>query len=396
MRVATPIAIFACSLALMGFNQSDQPARKIMISTDYPSAALLSRAKIKTFKHKTDGQHTLLEVLESDLPVISKLLHETTHRCGGFFVEEDEKSFSFDKLKASTPKTIQDYPISNEQLVKELISQVDEQNIRQTIHTLSNFRNRYYQSPHGSASQNWLKDHWKNLVSTRDDAQVSLITHTNWSQPSVMLTITGSSVPEKKVVLGGHGDSIAGWFPDQEVLAPGADDNASGIATLTEVIRILGQNPTVKPAKTLIFYSYAAEEVGLRGSQEIARQMRAQNAEVVGVMQLDMTNFHASSEEMVFITDNTDPSLTRFGQNLLTTYLPEIRWANDRCGYACSDHASWTRQGYPAFFPFESKTSDLNRAIHTKDDTLEKSHNTANHAVPFAKIALAFAIEMAQ
>ena len=71
-------------------------------------------------------------------------------------------------------------------------------------------------------------------------------------------------------------------------------------------------------------------------------------------------------------------------------------WGTDRCGYACSDHASWYRQGYPAAFPFEAAKRQMNNKIHTSNDTIEQSGGTADHAVHFAKLGVAFAMELAK
>src|SRR5262249_9162402 len=69
-------------------------------------------------------------------------------------------------------------------------------------------------------------------------------------------------------------------------------------------------------------------------------------------------------------------------------------WGLDACGYACSDHAAWHRTGVPASMPFESRMRDRNRQIHTRGDTLETSDANAEHAVKFARLAAAYAIEL--
>ena len=55
----------------------------------------------------------------------------------------------------------------------------------------------------------------------------------------MILTIQGTDLPNEVVVLGAHLDSIntSGGGSNEQV-APGADDDASGIASLTEVIRV--------------------------------------------------------------------------------------------------------------------------------------------------------------
>ncbi len=58
----------------------------------------------------------------------------------------------------------------------------------------------------------------------------------------------------------------------------------------------------------------------------------------------------------------------------------------------CSDHASWNKAGYPAAMPFEALFSDSNPYIHTGDDTVE--HIDFEHALQFAKLALAYVVEL--
>jgi len=112
------------------------------------------------------------------------------------------------------------------------------------------------------------------------------------------------------------------------------------------------------------------------------------------MMQLDMTIYPGKSGNGVIgiITDYTDPSLTAFVRLLVDSYS-KLEWVNTRCGYACSDHASWYKAGYAASFPFEGPFSDSSPWIHTADDTLD--HYSLEHGMEFAKVALGFIIELA-
>jgi leucyl aminopeptidase len=206
------------------------------------------------------------------------------------------------------------------------------------------------------------------------------------------MTIKGSKTPSEVVILGGHLDSIAGMWGAAKARAPGADDNASGIATITEVIRLLMDSNYI-PERTIKFMGYAAEEVGLRGSREIAEKFKRDAVNVIGVMQLDMTNFRGSDKDIVLMTDFTNAPQNTFVGNLITEYV-KVPWTTDKCGYGCSDHASWNSQGYSASMPFESKMSEHNENIHTNRDTLDKSAGNADHATKFAKLALGFVVEL--
>jgi leucyl aminopeptidase len=202
------------------------------------------------------------------------------------------------------------------------------------------------------------------------------------------MTIVGSEKPEEIIILGGHADSIS-----DEHMAPGADDNASGIASITEVIRILMSND-FKPKRTIKFMGYAAEEVGLFGSQDLARSYSKAQAKVLGVMQLDMTLFKGTADkDIVLISDYTNKNQNLFLGKLIDEYV-KVPWGYSLCGYGCSDHASWSAYGYPASFPFESSFDESSPLIHTASDTLENYQNDAGHAVKFSQLATAFVVEM--
>jgi leucyl aminopeptidase len=107
-----------------------------------------------------------------------------------------------------------------------------------------------------------------------------------------------------------------------------------------------------------------------------------------------MTNHNGSNDDITLISDYTNEAQNKFIGNLIDTYLTDLNWGSDRCGYACSDHASWTAVGYPSSIPFEARKRDMNHQIHTRNDTLETMGGTAEHALKFAKLGLAYLIEL--
>ncbi len=337
---------------------------------------------------------TVLKVSEDTLVTISDFMHHKFNRCGGFITFdnlEDAKGEARSSRAIRSNLSFADYSINAPAyLVDEYITQVDEFQIRSTIEHLSSYKNRFYKSDTGVEAANWIAENWRSFSSHRSDVTVELYEHSGWAQPSVIATIQGTS--DEVVIIGGHLDSIAGWFGGNHVDAPGADDNASGIATITEIFRVLIENGYT-PEKTLKFMGYAAEEVGLRGSAEIAADYASSGINVVGVMQLDMTNFKGSEKLIYLIDDFTNQAQNEFLGSLIDTYLG-ITWDYSRCGYACSDHASWHRQDFPASFPFEAAFNGSNSQIHTARDKIDVSGGNADHASNFAKLGLAFILEL--
>ena len=338
---------------------------------------------------------------------ISRYVHENERRCGGYFAFPDraqaEAFVRGDRAKLAMAKSaLARYALDNQATVGRWLPQVQEQRLYDTINHLSRYRNRYYASSHGRTSAEWIRDHWQSMAAGRSDVTTELFTacSTCSTQPSVILTIRGWDLPDEVVVLGAHLDSInSSTRNDPNQLAPGADDDASGIATLTETLRIALADGW-QPRRTVKFMGYAAEEVGLRGSNAIAQSFRAGGVNVVSVLQVDMTNYKSGAvTDMKLISDYSNTDLKNFFVTLFDTYLAPmgLTRSNTACGYACSDHASWTNAGYPAAMMFEAGDPGGSFPyIHTPYDTLATMGESAQHSVKFTQFALAYLGETAK
>ncbi len=119
-------------------------------------------------------------------------------------------------------------------------------------------------------------------------------TDTNGDVTFVQLGATGirhNLIAEKRgatdaapvIELGAHFDTVA--------FAPGADDNASGVAALLEVARLVAN---VQTEKTIRFVFFAMEEEGLVGSREHVERMMRENRLPEGILSLDMVGYSSS------------------------------------------------------------------------------------------------------
>ena len=342
---------------------------------------------------------SVVKLTPAEVEQLSETIHHELHRCGGFIshesYEEAQAALSYQgDMYFAKSAIFSDYTITQNTTVAPMVAQVEEPSIRGMIEKLAAFNTRYYKSTTGVQSSEFIRDTWAALSKHRSDVKVELVKHANWPQASIVMTIQGTSKSDEIVIVGGHADSIAGMFGGTG-RAPGADDNASGIATITETIRVLMKN-NYKPSRTVQFMGYAAEEVGLLGSKDIANSYKSQTKKVVGVMQLDMTlNKGTADQDIVMMSDFTNGAQNEFLGRLIDEYV-KVKWGYSRCGYGCSDHASWTAAGYPASMPFESTMGDINGKIHTANDTLQNAGGDAKHAAKFAKLATAFVVELAK
>lgn len=349
----------------------------------------------------------IAEVRADRIGGIGEYVHASERRCGGFFAfpsraQAEDFVRAGRSRQAMTKSLLASYTLDNQATVDRWLPRVEERRIYDTINHLSSYRNRYYASSFGKTSAEWIRSHWQSLATGRDYVTTELFTACAncATQPSVILTITGTDLPNEVVVLGGHLDSInASNRFDLNQLAPGADDDASGIATLTETLRI-ALSDGWRPRRTVKFMGYAAEEVGLRGSNAIAQSFRSSGINVVGVLQLDMTNYKSGSvPDMNLISDYSNADLQNFSVTLFDAYLAPMGLTRGSvtCGYACSDHASWTNAGYPSVMMFEAGGPEGRFPyIHTTGDTLATMGESAQNSVKFAQFALAYLAETAK
>ena len=154
------------------------------------------------------------------------------------------------------------------------------------------------------------------------------------------------------------------------------------------------------PKKTIEFMAFAAEEIGLVGSDEIAAEYSSNSVNVEAFVQFDMTNYKGSTEDVYISADNyTSPSLNGFLMDLMDHYnnsgSHQFSYGTTSCNYGCSDHYSWAQYGYNASFPFESIFGQHNPFIHSSQDLYSVTGNS-EHAAKFVKLGLEFIIEAAK
>lgn len=102
---------------------------------------------------------------------------------------------------------------------------------------------------------------------------------------NVVATLRGSVTPERVYVVSGHYDSRVTDVMDAVSDAPGADDDASGVAVALELARVMARR---RPAATIVFAAVAGEEQGLYGSAYMAQQFKVAGADVQGMFTNDI------------------------------------------------------------------------------------------------------------
>lgn len=349
----------------------------------------------------------LLEIAE-DKYVIAKDEEEVNeHRRQGKFMDITDHYDFYELLKEKTIEPIVvDYPknVSHyDTITHELLPTLNKNNLVEHLTNFSSYHTRYYKSKTGLESSLWLFNQILDVVKSagrEKDIDVFPFDHP-WAQKSVIARIhgkksknsaDGSKKKDKNVIIiSAHLDSTNLILPSI-LAAPGADDNGSGSVTILEVFRALVAGD-FEPLNTVEFHWYSAEEGGLLGSQAVLTEYKARRVPVKAQLQQDMTGYvkEPANERFGVITDFVDASLTKFVELIIDNYT-QLPYVEDVCGYACSDHASGTKVGYPSAFVIEDKFSDINPFVHTIKDTLDRL--SFDHMLQHAKLTLGFAYEL--
>jgi Zn-dependent M28 family amino/carboxypeptidase len=116
---------------------------------------------------------------------------------------------------------------------------------------------------------------------------------------SVVAIQRGTRYPNRYVLMSGDIDSRASNGNDGETDAPGANDNASGMAGTMEAARLLTRHtfPT-----SIVYAGLSAEEQGLYGGQKLAAVAREEGWDIIAVLNNDMIG---NTEGIDGIKDNT-------------------------------------------------------------------------------------------
>lgn len=374
---------------------------------DEPLRATLSE-KAKNYKTKIEMTPirtiqgiSIFKIEDSLVDELSHRTHRIRRACPGFKSHTSLKEAEEFVKATMANKGDQKYldtskvGVQNSQTTIKVIEAVNQATVKKTLNSLVALKSRYVST--GMRAPNKLKELWSELSNGRSDISIDFFDQIRYpKQKSVILTIKGTEKPEEIVIVGGHLDSTS----SNKNNAPGADDDASGLASISGVLDAIVKTG-YKPKRTVQFIGYSAEEVGLVGSEEMAISYRKSGKKVVGVLQLDMTGFkYKGREGFNIVPDFSNLDLNNFIAKIhkkFDTDHIQIGKAYNKwpCGYACSDHASWHNEKFPAAHLWELETG--NPKLHTPGDVVSGSNEhelSFQYITAFGKLAAAYVVEL--
>ncbi|GJM24185.1 MAG: aminopeptidase [Phycisphaerae bacterium] len=296
---------------------------------------------------------------------------------------------------AFTPANAEEPATNIDPVIKKMMSEVSRDRLESDVRTLVGFGTRQTESATDhptrgiGAARRWIKAEFERIAAKSNGRMsVSLDSYSD-APPSrritkpveivnVIATLKGtqSQSVDRVYVVSGHYDSICSDPTDSECDAPGANDDASGVAAVLEAARLLSAHEF---DATIVFAAVAAEEQGLYGSKHLANTYKTKGVNVAGMLTNDIVGnsvsqlgvrddkrvrvfsegvpeIESSEQKRMRLatgSENDAPArqLARFVSDCCSQYVEgfevELMFRRDRLMRG-GDHTSFSRAGFPA------------------------------------------------
>jgi hypothetical protein len=191
--------------------------------------------------------------------------------------------------------------------VARIVAEIDPRNIERTIRKLVSFGTRNTLSAQDNptrgigAARDWLKGEFESIARGAGGRMtVELQSYTQEASPpprgrvpqptvitNVVATLKGTQPASsaRMYVVSGHYDSMCTSPTDATCDAPGANDDASGVAAVVEMARVMSRREF---DATIVFMAVAGEEQGLLGATHYAEQAKQKNLNIEAMFTNDI------------------------------------------------------------------------------------------------------------
>ena len=186
-----------------------------------------------------------------------------------------------------------------------------------------------------------------------------------------VIAVLPGSKPEfagQSVVIGAHYDhlgmgSIGALKENRGKMHPGADDNASGVAVLLELARVLGRN--MKPDRTVVFAAFTGEEAGKLGSKYFVKhEKRYPAGKCTGMVNLDTVG-RLEKKKLLVLGADSAREWARIFQG--AGFIAGVKIETVSEDLDSSDQKSFQEAGVPAVQLFSAPHLDYHRPADTAD-----------------------------
>lgn len=268
---------------------------------------------------------------------------------------------------------------ANDSTISEIINQVNADSVENYIRFLEDMGTRFMIAPNRKEVAEAIEEKFNTLgiENTRIDSFYSYTSinyhnlnyDTSTTQYNVVATIPGLIDYDQFVVMGAHYDCVVAPEGDPMVFAPGADDNASGVAALFEVARILSLNE-YQPEKTIEFVAFGAEELmhyGYSGAHAYVDSAMTNGINLDMMINNDMIAYDTSQWRINISNYIGCEWLTTIAEQITSNYTdlePLVRSPSSNAGADCK---YFYEAGVPCVYFMEDI---FNPNYHSNEDLL--------------------------
>jgi hypothetical protein len=263
-----------------------------------------------------------------------------------------------------------------------LDSEVSQDNLRRILGELATYPTRNTNTPECRKAAEWIASEFRNVPGLEVELMEYRVAKgrrivEDKTVVQVVATLRGET--DRRIMIGGHLDTINLTGDPMTAIAPGVNDDGSGVALTMECARILSKR---KHRNTLVFVAFTGEEQGLFGSGALAERAKKEkwkleavlNNDTVGASQgpgkiKDKKRVRLYSED---VPEHNSRELARFiefiSRGRVKGFAPWLVFRKDRFQRG-GDHTPFNRQGFNAV-RFIEAVEALDRQ-HTHKDTLD-------------------------
>ena len=298
--------------------------------------------------------------------------------------------------EARLPRLTRDFPQVTEvnPTIREMLDQVNQDSLEATVQHLQDYGSRIWNSDNAFAASDWIAGRMEALGLEVEQQPFNANTWmgSGAAAPNVIGIQRGTLYPDTYVVCGSHFDSFSYEAMMGGGTAPGADDNATGVASVLESARIMTQ---YEFEYSIIYCAYGCEEMGLYGSEAYASRCQQQGMDIIGYFNNDMNGYlYGDQIHIDCIYPNSVEPIGTYYMNVGEVYYPELPIRHVNFNQGDSDHTSFNNHGYMGIYPFEDY-QNYSPYIHTPNDLIGTSVTSFEMSQQYCQMNIACLAEIA-
>ena len=289
-----------------------------------------------------------------------------------------------------------DFPVITEEnaLIREMMNQVSMDSLEATVQHLQDYQNRMWNSQNAFDASDWIAGRMAalGLEVEQQPFYASTWTGSGQAAPNVIGIQRGTLYPDVYVVCGSHFDSFSYEAMYGGGTCPGADDNATGVASVLESARIMTQ---YEFEYSIVYCAYGCEEMGLYGSEAYASRCQQEGMEILGYFNNDMNGYlYGDVIHIDCIYPNSVAPIGDYYMNVGSVYFPELPIRHVNFSEGDSDHTSFNNHGYMGIYPFEDY-QHYSPNIHTPNDLIGPSVTSFEMSQQYCRMNIGCLAEIA-